>query len=269
MIDSTTPARTAFADEEAEPSVGATLEKLARTYLRSAASPLPRNPATLGWQATAGPLAALAAVLLDYVNKVNPEHAAGFTRTFFHGDLGDGPHPAAVGWWIQTQVADRAGADVMEWMAAAEQDAQAALVHMSRPTGLEELGLLLGDDVIATLISGLDASWKEWAGARGTWLDCFLPGCPQKVDISGGWTVQGGASQQGWRSASAVGFACPEHASLLWAGAHQHTPMWNLTGDTFTTLDCSCGWTSGTVTFRAHGTTLYQAHALELLRALA
>lgn len=269
MTEPTTPAPAAPADEEAEPTVAATLEQLARTYLRAAASPLPRNPATLGWQATAGPLAALAAVLLHHVNKVNPEHAAGFAKTFFHGDLGDGPHPAAVGWWIQTQVAAPAGADVMEWVATAEEEAQAALVHTSRPTGLEELGILLGDDVIATLISGLDASWKAWVGDSGTWLDCLLPGCPQKADISGGWTAEGGASQEGWRSASAVGFACPEHASRLWAGDHQHRPAWNLTGDVFTELACSCGWTSGTVAFRAHGTTLYQAHALELMKAPA
>ncbi|MFB7649361.1 hypothetical protein ACFC0S_16115 [Streptomyces sp. NPDC056084] len=247
-------------DEETPPTVEDTLETLAQMYLRTVALPLPRNPATFGWQATAGTLAALSARLLHFVNTTDPGRAAGFAR-FYHGHLGDGPHPLAVTRWLEDAVAG--AADFNEWVDQAKEQAEGAFTATSLPNGLADLGVLLGDDVLAVLINGLDASWKQWSEHGSQRRGCFLPGCLRDFDLVGAWAGKDGAHSEGWLSSSAVGYACPEHATYLWAGDHQHIPQWRKDDG----LACSCGWSSGPVGFRAHGTVLYQAHALRVLEA--
>ncbi|MEV1040391.1 hypothetical protein AB0J01_27630 [Streptomyces sp. NPDC050204] len=265
MNDTTSLAIEPTDDEETPPPVAETLERLARTYVRTGALPLPRNPATFGWQVTAGGLAALAAQLLHYVDTVDPERAAAFAD-FYHGHLGDGPHPLAVGWWIQKNLAEPAGADMGQWAAEAETEAEAAFAYTSRPTGLADLGVLLGDDVLSLLINGLGASWKEWEEHGSTRRTCFLPGCFHEFDISQAWSGAGGMHGEGWMCAPAVGFACSEHATYLWAGDHQHVPTWTTTGpESSPQLSCTCGWASGKARFRGYGIALYQAHALDVV----
>ncbi|MER0443097.1 hypothetical protein ABR738_00650 [Streptomyces sp. Edi4] len=246
-------------DEETPPTVEDTLETLAQMYLRTVALPLPRNPATFGWQTTAGTLAALSARLLHFVNTTDPGRAAGFAR-FYHGHLGDGPHPLAVTRWLEDTVA---GADFDEWVAQAKEQAAGAFTATSHPSGLADLGILLGDDVLAVLTNGLDATWKQWSEHGSQRRACFLPGCVRDFDLVGAWSGKDGTHSEGWLSSSAIGYACPEHATYLWAGDHQHIPQWRKDDG----LVCSCGWTSEPVRFRAHGTVLYQAHALAILEA--
>ncbi|MDX3165936.1 hypothetical protein PV516_19300 [Streptomyces scabiei] len=263
MTDTTNLA-TEEPDNEA-PSATQVLEDLARMYLRTGASPLPLNPATLGWQSTARSLAALSARMLHFLNGIDPKYGAAFAA-FYHGPIGDGPHPLGVGLWIERNIAKPASADITEWVAEAKQEAAAALTHTSRPTGLGELGILLGDDAIALLINGLGAGWKEWEEHGSTRRGCFLPGCTREFDLVKAWAGEGSAQTEGWMSSPAVGFCCPEHVTYLWAGDHQHLPAWTRpTSDSNAQLTCSCGWVSGGVRFRGHGTTLYGAHALEVI----
>ncbi|GAA1110549.1 hypothetical protein [Streptomyces javensis] len=255
--------------EEKGASIEEVLEELARLYLRTVALPLPRNPATLAWQTTAGGLAALAARALYYVALDDSERAAALA-SFYRGPLGDGPHPLGVGLWIERNITKPAGADIDEWAAEAKEGAQAALAAASKPTGLRDLGAVLGDDVLALLISGLGASWKEWEERGSTRRLCFLPGCTHEVDLVAAWSGTDGSHGEGWMSSSAVGYACPEHAARLWANDCQHIPAWQATGGgSSAELRCTCGWASGAVAFRGHGTTLYQVHALEVLGARA
>ncbi|QKV98158.1 hypothetical protein HUT19_41290 (plasmid) [Streptomyces sp. NA02950] len=254
-------------DEEDVPSVAETLEGLARMYLRAGASPLPVNPATFGWQSTAGQLAALSARMLHFLHGVDPKYGAAFAG-FYHGPTGDGPHPLGVGLRIERNIAQPAGADINAWVADAKQEAAAAFAYTSRPTSIADLGILLGDDALALLINGLGASWKEWEEHGSTRRVCFLPGCTREVDLVKAWSGEDREQSEGWKSAPAVGFGCPDHASRLWAGEHQHQPAWTKENiDSTAQLTCTCGWASGKVAFRGHGITLYQVHALEVLGA--
>ena len=49
---------------------------LAQLHLRAVASPLPKQPAAMGWQMTAASLSALASRLLDVVQRTAPGEAA-------------------------------------------------------------------------------------------------------------------------------------------------------------------------------------------------
>ncbi|MGO1025628.1 hypothetical protein ACTOXX_34195 [Streptomyces rubiginosohelvolus] len=63
---------------------------LAQLHLRTTASPLPKQPAAMGWQMTAGSLSALASRLLDVVQRTAPDEAAQIAE-WFSGPFGDGP----------------------------------------------------------------------------------------------------------------------------------------------------------------------------------
>ena len=63
---------------------------LAQLHLRAVASPLPKQPAAMGWQMTAASLSALASRLLDVVQRTAPGEAARIAE-WFSGPFGDGP----------------------------------------------------------------------------------------------------------------------------------------------------------------------------------
>ncbi|MFD9602006.1 hypothetical protein [Streptomyces sp. NPDC059970] len=93
---------------------------------------------------------------------------------------------------------------------------------------------------------------------------CVIPGCFQQLNI-----VQG---EPGWLQSSAVGYMCPDHAPILWAGPDgPHVPRWGYAdpdaAQPKALLRCSCGWDAGKTRFRGHGTALWQAHALKVLEA--
>lgn len=245
------------------------LTHLAKLHLRATASPMPRHPAALGWQATAGALAALSTRLLDRVMRDNP-HKAEEIAEIYSGPLGEGLNPFVETTWIGKVVAGPAGAELQDWLTEAETLAGVAFAHDQQPVGVAELGERLGPEILTQLISGLGESWKEWEERGSRRRLCFLPGCIRDFDLIASWAGEAGMRSEGWMSSKAVGHACPEHASFLWAGGHQHTPAWTYTSDGSSgQLGCSCGWASGTVKFRGHGTTLYSVHALEALEAKA
>jgi hypothetical protein len=78
-------------DETSTDTSPATLSiDLAQLHLRTTASPLPKQPAAMGWQMTAASLSALASRLLDVVQRTAPEEAAQIAE-WFSGPFGDGP----------------------------------------------------------------------------------------------------------------------------------------------------------------------------------
>lgn len=101
MPDTTAP-ETAETDVDATP---ATLRiDLAQMHLRTIASPLPRHPGAMGWQMTAGSLAALAIRLLDVVQRTSPQDAEEIAE-WYAGPFGDGPDLEEHMDWIARRVA--------------------------------------------------------------------------------------------------------------------------------------------------------------------
>ncbi|MFF4409881.1 hypothetical protein [Streptomyces sp. NPDC001404] len=98
------------------------LVHLTKVHLRATASPLQHHPGAMGWQATAG---ALAAWLLDHVIRDNPLKADAIA-TLYSGPLGEGPDLDAEVAWIGRVVAGPAGANLQDWITEAEQQARAA-----------------------------------------------------------------------------------------------------------------------------------------------
>ncbi|MEU6016904.1 hypothetical protein ABZ826_23500 [Streptomyces sp. NPDC047515] len=97
---------------------------LAQLHVRSTASPLPKHPAAMGWQMTAGSLAALASRLLNVVQRTAPEEAARIAE-WFAGPFGDGPDLEEHTDWIAEHVAG--SWDVTEtWVQEARQLAMQA-----------------------------------------------------------------------------------------------------------------------------------------------
>ncbi|MFD6541202.1 hypothetical protein [Streptomyces goshikiensis] len=248
-------------EEEEAATAAAVLEELARLHLRAVALPLPRNPATFGWQAVAGGLAAFAARLLHHVNASDGPAGTRFAE-FYRGHLGEGPHPLAVGRWLERAIAQPAGADIEQWAADAKEGAVKALAYAASPAEVSELSTLLGADVLSVLMTGLGASWKAWEEDGNPYRRCLVPGCTEQINLVEAMDGKGGG--EGWMQSPAVGYACKVHALRLWKGDRQHVPVWRHkpADATRSDLTCSCGWASGTVAFRGHGTTLYQAHAL-------
>lgn len=250
-------------DDEEAATAAEILEELARLHLRAVALPLPRNPATFGWQAIAGALAAFAAQLLHHVN-AKDELAGTYFAEVYRGPLGAGPDPLAVGRWLDQAIARPAGADLEAWAADAQDGAEKASAGAAGPAEVSELGTLLGADALSVLVTGLGASWKAWEEEGDPYRRCIVPGCSERLNIVEAMGGKGGG--EGWKMSTAVGYACPSHAGKLWEGDRPHAPLWrhNPAGASasFSELTCSCGWASGIVAFRGHGTTLYQAHTL-------
>jgi hypothetical protein len=128
-------------------------------------------------------------------------------------------------------------------------------------------------------------SGREWDHMRSVWLAhadaavnalhrweqegtlvrmCVIPGCIREFNIAS-------KVEPGWLQSTAVGYMCPDHAPILWPGPDgPHVPQWRYANSEVPLrseylLHCSCGWNAGRTRFRGHGTTLWQAHALEVL----
>lgn len=91
-------------DTDADTSPATLRTDLAQLHLRTAASPLPKQPAAMGWQMTAGSLAALASRLLDVVQTTAPDKAAEIAE-WYSGPFGDGPDLEEHHDWITAHVA--------------------------------------------------------------------------------------------------------------------------------------------------------------------
>jgi hypothetical protein len=87
------------------------LTDLGELHTRTLASPLPKHPAAMGWQATAGSLAAGFARALHALNEVAPEKAAEIT-VWFQGPFEEGPDPEEHTDWLEQHVAQ--GPELLE-----------------------------------------------------------------------------------------------------------------------------------------------------------
>lgn len=103
--------------------------------------------------------------------------------------------------------------------------------------------------------------WEQ----QGTLLRlCVIPACFKQLNIT--------AVEPGWKQSTAVGYACPDHAPVLWGDSRPHVPQWGYRHPADPEcreglLRCSCGWDAGPTRFRGHGVVLWQVHALEVLEA--
>lgn len=80
------------------------LVELAELHMRTHASPLPKHPAALGWQATAGSMAAGFARALHALMEAAPEKAVAVAE-WFDGPLGEGPDPLEHTDWTERHIA--------------------------------------------------------------------------------------------------------------------------------------------------------------------
>lgn len=80
------------------------LADLGELHTRTCVSPLPKHPAAMGWQATAGSMAAGFARALHALNEVAPEKAAEIA-VWFQGPFEDGPDPEEHTDWLERNVA--------------------------------------------------------------------------------------------------------------------------------------------------------------------
>lgn len=119
-----TPETTTSLDiaSEAEKAPEELLSDLGEFHTRTLVSPLPKHPAAMGWQATAGCMAAGFARALHALSKVAPEKAAEIT-TWFQGPFEDGPDPEEHTDWLERHVAG--SADVLQrWVEDGRQMAE-------------------------------------------------------------------------------------------------------------------------------------------------
>lgn len=85
-------------------------------HMRTLVSPLPKHPAAMGWQATAGSMAAGFARALHALNQVDPARAQEIT-TWFQGPFEDeGPDPEEHTDWLEREVAKGDLALVEKWV---------------------------------------------------------------------------------------------------------------------------------------------------------
>jgi hypothetical protein len=80
------------------------LNDLGELHTRTLVSPLPKHPAAMGWQATAGALAAGFARGLHALNEIAPEKAAEVAE-WYDGLFGEGPDPEEHRDWLERHVA--------------------------------------------------------------------------------------------------------------------------------------------------------------------
>jgi hypothetical protein len=241
------------------------LTDLAQLHLRSTVPPLPKDYAAFIWQAQTGLLAALATRMLAYIQNADPAEASAFAL-WYQSLAEHGQALPTESYWIDRNVAGPAGADIHEWIRQAQELAADAAAYAQRPTPIGQLHAGLGDDVLAKLVSGLGAAWQEWEQHGHRRRTCVVPRCTRDFDLHD-WCSSDTESPEaaGWMHSRAIGFACPEHARALWSEG-QHFADWR-SQDGGVALNCACGWSSGKVAFRTHGTTLYRVHALDVLRA--
>lgn len=135
----------------------------------------------------------------------------------------------------------------------------------------------VADMVVGVLKVEMETAWQDWYQRGSTLRTCVIPGCMRQFDLMATWTGQEpdreSRSGKGWlQCRGADGYACPDHAPVLWGDDKAHVPQWGYVTPgapvgSDALLRCSCGWDAGKTRFRGHGTVLWQAHALEVLEA--
>lgn len=80
------------------------LNNLGELHTRALVSPLPKHPAAMGWQSTAGAMAAGFARTLHALQEVAPDKAVEVAE-WFDGLFGEGPDPEEHRDWLERHVA--------------------------------------------------------------------------------------------------------------------------------------------------------------------
>ncbi|MGY0065168.1 hypothetical protein ACWY4P_53610 (plasmid) [Streptomyces sp. LZ34] len=101
------------------------LVELAELHMRTHASPLPKHPAALGWQATAGSMAAGFARALHALMEAAPEKATEVAE-WFDGPLGEGPDSLEHTDWTERHIA-KSPKVLNQWSLDARYEAARAL----------------------------------------------------------------------------------------------------------------------------------------------
>ena len=111
-------------DVEAPPTPELLLIDLGELHTRTCVSPLPKHPAAMGWQVTAGAMAAGFARALHALNELSPAKDAEIVE-WFDGPFGEGPDPEEHTDWLEHHVAQ--GPELLEqWVADGSQMATEA-----------------------------------------------------------------------------------------------------------------------------------------------
>jgi diadenosine tetraphosphatase ApaH/serine/threonine PP2A family protein phosphatase len=100
------------------------LTDLGELHTRTCVSPLPKHPAAMGWQATAGSMAAGFARALHALNEVAPDKAAE-VADWFDGPFGEGPDPKKHTNWLERHVVS-GPAGLEQWVEEGRRAAAAA-----------------------------------------------------------------------------------------------------------------------------------------------
>jgi hypothetical protein len=148
------------------------LVDLGELHTRTLVSPQPKHPAALGWQATAGAMAAGFARTLHALLEVAPDKAAEITE-WFQGPFEEGPDPEEHTDWLERTVAKspdvlerwvaegqelavKANASVEAWEAEAQEDAiEPDAVH--KHFGLSYANYLV---LPRTLLQSMPDAWQ-------------------------------------------------------------------------------------------------------------
>ena len=91
------------------------LTDLGELHTRTLVSPLPKHPAAMGWQATAGTMAAGFARALHALNELSPEKAAE-VAAWFDGPFDEGPDPEEHTDWLERTIAKGDPSVVERWV---------------------------------------------------------------------------------------------------------------------------------------------------------
>ena len=106
---------------DTKPPAEQLLVELAELHMRTHASPLPKHPGAMGWQANTGVMAAGFARTLHALMQVAPEKAAEITE-WFQGPFGEGPDPFEHTDWTGRHVA-KSPKVLDQWLAEARAEA--------------------------------------------------------------------------------------------------------------------------------------------------
>lgn len=90
------------------------LVDLGELHTRTCVSPLPKHPAAMGWQATAGSMAAGFARALYALNEIAPDRAQEITA-WFQGPFEEGPDPEEHTDWLERHIASSPGV-LQQWV---------------------------------------------------------------------------------------------------------------------------------------------------------
>ena len=146
------------------------LADLGEFHMRTLVSPLPRQPAAMGWQATAGSMAAGFARALHALNDVDPARAQEIV-TWFQGPFEDeGPDPEEHTDWLERVVAKGDLGLVEKWVEDGRRLAE------SSKAATEEREKEQQDAEVATLRA--QVKWvRDWATSHEyRWLHELLDG---------------------------------------------------------------------------------------------